>query len=488
MKFNVPRTTEPQTSAPPLLRLLLPPLVASMALMSCARGTQPAPQPTAVEPALATLQPVLVTEPVAVDSDDPAIWVNPEDPSQSLVIGTDKGGSLYVFDLEGRIIPEKTFATGGRFNNVDVEYGFELGGEAIDIAVATDRPVRLLRVFRLPEMTPIDNGGIPVFAGETGDAALPMGIALYKRPSDGAVFAIVSRKTGPSGAYLWQYRLENDGSGQVTGTRVREFGTFSDATILDEGVPELGEIESVAVDDALGYVYYSDELAGVKKYHADPDVPDAGVELAIFGNDGFAEQREGISIYTIDDGTGYILVSDQQGNASGSSGARVSPAPPTTTDWSRPSASPPTRATAPRSPARRSARASRRGCSWPCPTTGPSTTTPGRTSPATTSRRRRTACRRLPERRPPAESPAGRRGHPAPCSCVRMDPWIRMRGSTSCSSISAACSSTSPASRSWARCYPVAPIGRSCAAAGSGRPRSSATSAAPSPGRSLPRA
>jgi len=256
-----------------------------------------------------------VTEPVAVDSDDPAIWVNPEDPSQSLVIGTDKGGSLYVFDLEGRIIPEKTFATGGRFNNVDVEYGFELGGEAIDIAVATDRPVRLLRVFRLPEMTPIDNGGIPVFAGETGDAALPMGIALYKRPSDGAVFAIVSRKTGPSGAYLWQYRLENDGSGQVTGTRVREFGTFSDATILDEGVPELGEIESVAVDDALGYVYYSDELAGVKKYHADPDVPDAGVELAIFGNDGFAEQREGISIYTIDDGTGYILVSDQQGNA-----------------------------------------------------------------------------------------------------------------------------------------------------------------------------
>lgn len=321
MQSHPPRTDRTQTSAAPTplpLLLLLPPLVAAAALMSCANGTPPAPQPAAaaVEHAPATLQPVLVTEPVAVDSDDPAIWVNPEDPSQSLVVGTDKGGSLYVFDLEGRIIPDKTFSTGGRFNNVDVEYGLELGGEAVDIAVATDRPVRLLRVLRLPEMTPIDNGGIAVFEGETGDAGLPMGIALYKRPVDGAVFAVVSRKTGPSGSYLWQYRLEDDGSGQVKGTKVREFGTFSDVTSLnDEGVPEIGEIESVAVDDALGYVYYSDELAGVKKYLADPDAPGAEVELALFGTDGFADQREGISIYAIDGGTGYILVSDQQGNA-----------------------------------------------------------------------------------------------------------------------------------------------------------------------------
>jgi myo-inositol-hexaphosphate 3-phosphohydrolase len=164
-------------------------------------------------------------------------------------------------------------------------------------------------------MTPVDNGGIPVFEGEEGDSHLPMGIALYKRPSDGAVFAIVSRKTGPSGTYLWQYRLEDDGNGHVTGSKVREFGTFSDATSMDEGVAELGEIESVAVDDELGYVYYSDELAGVRKYLADPDAPDADVELALFGTDGFADQREGISIYTIDGGTGYILVSDQQGNA-----------------------------------------------------------------------------------------------------------------------------------------------------------------------------
>ena len=143
-----------------------------------------------------------------------------------------------------------------------------------------------------------------------------MGLALYTRSSDGALFAIVSRKEGPSGAYLWQYRIEDDGSGAVTGTKVREFGSFrDDITMIDEGETKIAEIEAIAVDNELGYVYYSDEWGGIKKYHADPDHPDAATELAVFGTDGFTQDREGISIYKIDDGTGYILVSDQQANA-----------------------------------------------------------------------------------------------------------------------------------------------------------------------------
>lgn len=294
---------------------VLPAALAVAALVACSPGGTPAPAPEPTAETTAAVKPVLVTEPTPVDSDDPAIWINPDDPSQSLVLGTDKGGAVVTFDLDGKIIPDKTVTGLQRMNNIDVEYGFSLGGETIDIAVATERPASALRVFRLPEMTLIDNGGIPVFEGEEGDRALPMGIALYKRPSDGVIFAVVSRKTGPSGSYLWQYRLADDGDGTVVGTKVREFGTFSDATSMDEGVAELGEIESIAVDDPLGYVYYSDELTGVRKYHADPDAPDADIELALFGTEGFTDQREGISIYQIDDGTGYILVSDQQGNA-----------------------------------------------------------------------------------------------------------------------------------------------------------------------------
>ena len=74
------------------------------------------------------------------------------------------------------------------------------------------------------------------------------------------------------------------------------------------------EIEAIGVDDELGYVYYSDEGVGVRKYYADPDAPDANKELALFATTGFTEDHEGISIYKINDGTGYILVSDQQAN------------------------------------------------------------------------------------------------------------------------------------------------------------------------------
>jgi 3-phytase len=248
--------------------------------------------------------PVVITEKTAVDSDDPAIWIHPDDPAKSLILGTDKGGSVFVFDLDGKIIPEKTVAGMDRMNNIDVAYGFPLGGETIDIALATDRNAEKIRIFRLPDMTPIDNGGIATFVGETDDRRA-MGLAVYTRPSDGAFFTIVSRKFGVSGSYLWQYLLEDAGDGTIAATKVRAFGEFVGGK----------EIEALAVDNELGYVYYSDETAGVHKYLADPDASDANVELAFFGDQGFAQDQEGISIYKVNDGTGYILVSDQQANS-----------------------------------------------------------------------------------------------------------------------------------------------------------------------------
>ena len=133
-----------------------------------------------------------------------------------------------------------------------------------------------------------------------------MGIALYRRPRDGAVFAIVAPKEGPRDGYLWQYRLSDVGNGRVGATFVRRFGTFSAATVREEN-----EIEAVAVDDTLGYLYYADEADGIHKWHADPDHQNAGRELAHFARTGFRGDREGIAIYTLSDGAGYIAVTDQ---------------------------------------------------------------------------------------------------------------------------------------------------------------------------------
>ncbi len=252
------------------------------------------------------IKPLFVSDTVNYDTDDPAIWINPADPSKSLIIGTDKGGEtgdggLFVFDLKGKLIDSVRPLR--RPNNVDVAYKLMVNGKRVDIAVCTERLSKSIRVLSLPDMKLLDNGGIQVFENEVDSLRDPMGIALYTNPADQKIYAIVGRKTGPTnGSYLWQYRLEDDGKGNVKGTLVRKFGFYSGKK----------EIESIAVDNELGYVYHSDEQHGIHKSYAHPD--SSNVELALFGQQDFTEDIEGISIYKFDDGTGYILVSDQQAN------------------------------------------------------------------------------------------------------------------------------------------------------------------------------
>ncbi len=54
------------------------------------------------------------------------------------------------------------------------------------------------------------------------------------------------------------------------------------------------------------------KVFGVHKYYADPKK--GNEELALFATTNFAADHEGISIYKVDDKTGYILVSDQGEN------------------------------------------------------------------------------------------------------------------------------------------------------------------------------
>lgn len=289
------------TDRPGLYRLPAFLLTALLLVTACQRpAAQSIPAESSPSP---VIRPVVITDTVRHDTDDPAIWINPADPAKSLVIGTDKDqdGGLYVFDLNGKIVREIHDLK--RPNNVDIAYGLMLGGKPTDIAVTTERFTHKLRIFSLPDMTPVDQGGIDVFVGETARGFRDlMGIALYTNVTH-QISAIVGRKTGPTdGGYLWQYDLTDDGTGHVKAILVRKFGAYSGRK----------EIESIAVDNELGYVYYSDEGVGVHKYHADSRR--GNTELALFAKTGFTEDHEGISIYKTGAQTGYILVSDQGAN------------------------------------------------------------------------------------------------------------------------------------------------------------------------------
>jgi len=249
-----------------------------------------------------SIKPFITTDKVGFDSDDPAIWINYQNPSLSLVIGTDKGGEsgeggLYVFDLDGKIDTSKTVRL-QRPNNVDVAYGLKMADRMTDIAVCTERNTNKIRVFSLPDMLAIDGGGIEVFVDDT--LRSPMGIALFTDLKTNNIYAMVGRKTGPKTGYIYQYLLSTDNSNTVKGQLVRKFGNFSG----------LKEVEAIVVDNELGYLYCSDEGVGVRKYYAHPD--SNNIELALFATNDVSEDHEGLSIYKANDGTGYIILSDQQ--------------------------------------------------------------------------------------------------------------------------------------------------------------------------------
>ncbi len=252
------------------------------------------------------IQPLVVTEQTVFDTDDPAIWIDKNDPSKSLIIGTDKekGGGLYAYDLQGKIVA--SYPDMARPNNVDIAYDFPYQNDTIAVAVVTERKANAIRFFKLPELTPIDNGGLKVFEGETAEGFNePMGISLYtKKEEETPVFyAIVGRKNGPEQDYLWQYEYAVNANGKLALTLARKFGAYSGKK----------EIEAIAVDQELGYVYYSDETAGVRKYYADP--AKGNDELAFFAQADAKRDHEGIAIYKKDATTGYIVVSNQQDNS-----------------------------------------------------------------------------------------------------------------------------------------------------------------------------
>ncbi|WP_158859816.1 phytase [Lunatibacter salilacus] len=249
--------------------------------------------------------PFVTTDSVIHDTDDPAIWINSADPSKSLIIGTDKDadGALYVFDLKGKTIDSLVVRNLQRPNNVDVGYGLKYGDGKIDFAVTGERLTSRLRFYSLPEMKEIADGGVEIYLDETGPEYKDlMGVAVYHDKAADIHYVIAGRKNGPTdGTYLWQYRIDGTESG-IELELVRKFGKYSGNK----------EIEAIAVDHELGYIYYSDEGVGVRKYHANP--AKGNEELALFATEGFTDDHEGISIYQTSQNEGYILVSDQGAN------------------------------------------------------------------------------------------------------------------------------------------------------------------------------
>ena len=267
----------------------------------------PFPKPPTIP--ISSVEATYETEPVAGErdaADDMAIWINPWDRAQSLVIGTDKAAdALEVYDLTGRRlqrIPDKN----GSVNNVDLRYGFPLGGQFVDIVVSGGSDVAVYKI------DPLTRQLVDVTARMITAAHQAEGVCLYRSPFTAAFYVFAQSYSGN----VEQLELFDNGFGLVDARSVR--GPWD---VHPEPVKvEDGEIEACTVDDVTGDYYVVEQDVGVWRYGAEPTASTLQRTLVLstyLVNDGFlVPDIEGIVVIHDDYGS-YLLASSQGESAFG---------------------------------------------------------------------------------------------------------------------------------------------------------------------------
>ncbi len=250
----------------------------------------------AVTPAL------LVTVPLAYQTtippgghgtlDTPAVWVAPN-PYRSLLLVTDKTQdyieihdpveNVYLGRLGG---PGSEPGKLARPNSVAVAYGVPTSAGPLDVLFVVERDNHRVTMFYLP---------YGLYLGQLGssDLAEPMGIALYwdgpqlqvwitdigRRPQRVVVYDVVQAPGGLGGT--WQRNI---------------------------AMPAGAVLESIVVDPFAKRALVCDEGSA-----ADVMVFDLqGNLLQRFGAGRFTDDPEGLAIFDLGNGTGYVIITDQQ--------------------------------------------------------------------------------------------------------------------------------------------------------------------------------
>lgn len=243
-------------------------------------------------PAVPAVTALAETAPVASygdAADDPAIWAHPTQPGRSLIVATDKKAGLYVYDMQGRV---KQFLPDGKMNNVDLRDGFRLGGDTITLVAASNRTDKTIALYRLdPEA-----GLVEVADGPQPTGMLdPYGLCMYRSARSGETYVFVNGDD----TVKRQWRLVDAGNGRVRTELVRELAFDS-------------QTEGCVADDETGVLYVGEEDVALWRLPAEPDGGDAMTAVdRVEANPALKDDLEGVGLYDLGGGRGYIVVSSQ---------------------------------------------------------------------------------------------------------------------------------------------------------------------------------
>ncbi|MDA9094436.1 phytase [Gammaproteobacteria bacterium] len=226
-------------------------------------------------------------------ADDPAIWFNAEQPSKSLIFGTDKRSGVHVYDLTGKALG---FTELGSINNIDLRtlynknrsdtYFFVSNRttQSIDMWAYKDSDIRLdiidmnFALAKEPLIQMLSNINI-------------YGICAGNDPQLGLI-VFATEDGGPS-VELWQY----------SNNTLKLLTTFSNN----------GESEGCVYDDENRTLFISEENTnGVLKAYQVNDSLDFDSAIIIDSRAGnIGGDPEGVAIYKTSLLSGYVVLSSQ---------------------------------------------------------------------------------------------------------------------------------------------------------------------------------
>lgn len=242
---------------------------------------------TPIAPCVAATEPLTSAGDAA---DDAAVWVNPSDPAQSLIIGTNKQAGLEVYTLAGKRVQS---LPDGRMNNVDVIPGIQTAQGPLDLVISSNRTTNTVSIYRVdPAARRLVS--MPSISTDLNDV---YGICGYIDPKSSKPRIVINDKTGQ----VRIFELSSLNSDSFQHRLVRSFAVGT-------------QVEGVVADTVHGWLFVGEEAVGVWKYPLD-DASETPRELLdivkgrLGGN--LARDVEGITLYTLSDGEGYIIVSCQ---------------------------------------------------------------------------------------------------------------------------------------------------------------------------------
>ncbi|MCG8415218.1 MAG: phytase [Pseudomonadales bacterium] len=249
----------------------------------------PAPAPPDAKQVYATAE----TDPVRSRddaADDPAIWINAQNPQASLVIGTDKQSGIEVYDLQGNRVQ---FIAAGLTNNVDLR-PFPAGSQWSALAAASNRSANTISLFV------VDSRGSLTWLRDSEIATGMVevyGLCMFQNDAGMQVFV-----NGTDGSYQ-QWGLTMVPSGLSD-----EPVQFQAELLREFSVPS--QPEGCVADDTQERLFLGVEEEGIRTLSARHDASTAMQSVMdIDGTILFADV-EGMSLYESGDG-GYLVVSSQ---------------------------------------------------------------------------------------------------------------------------------------------------------------------------------